>query len=62
MWTFLSQPVASTQALEQAAAGEASGAATQGIAAVRPGVTGYVQRQDREGVRVTGPTQASFPG
>ncbi|XP_057631245.1 fas-binding factor 1 isoform X3 [Chionomys nivalis] len=35
-----SQPVASTQALEQPAAGEASGAATQGIAAVRPGVTG----------------------
>ncbi|XP_041491997.1 fas-binding factor 1 isoform X2 [Microtus oregoni] len=35
-----SQPVASTQALEQAAAGEASGAATQGIAAVRPGITG----------------------
>ncbi|XP_049996302.1 fas-binding factor 1 isoform X2 [Alexandromys fortis] len=35
-----SQPVASTQALEQAAAGEASGAATQGITAVRPGITG----------------------
>ncbi|XP_013203098.1 fas-binding factor 1 isoform X2 [Microtus ochrogaster] len=35
-----SQPVVSTQALEQAAAGEASGAVTQGIAAVRPGITG----------------------
>ncbi|KAK7805286.1 hypothetical protein U0070_027125 [Myodes glareolus] len=35
-----SQPVASTPALEQAAAGEASGAATQGIAAVKPGITG----------------------
>ncbi|KAL1778556.1 fas-binding factor 1 isoform X1 [Sigmodon hispidus] len=35
-----SQPAASTQALGQASAGEASREATQGIAAVRPGITG----------------------
>ncbi|CAH6776441.1 Fbf1 [Phodopus roborovskii] len=35
-----SQPVASTQALEQATAGEASRATPQGTTAVRPGVTG----------------------
>ncbi|XP_055448202.1 fas-binding factor 1 isoform X1 [Psammomys obesus] len=35
-----SQPVASTLALEHAAAGEASRATTQGLAAVRPAVTG----------------------
>ncbi|XP_052613367.1 fas-binding factor 1 isoform X4 [Peromyscus californicus insignis] len=35
-----SQPVASTQAFEQATAGEASRATAQGMAAVRPGVAG----------------------
>ncbi|XP_037057544.1 fas-binding factor 1 isoform X2 [Peromyscus leucopus] len=35
-----SQPVASTQALEQATAGEASRATTQAMAAVRPGAAG----------------------
>ncbi|XP_036051674.1 LOW QUALITY PROTEIN: fas-binding factor 1 [Onychomys torridus] len=38
--TRSSQPVASTQALEQATAGEASRATTQEMAAVRPGVAG----------------------
>ncbi|XP_040606004.1 fas-binding factor 1 isoform X2 [Mesocricetus auratus] len=36
-----SQPVASTQALEQATVGEASRATPQGMAAGRPGVTGF---------------------
>uniref|UniRef100_A0A8C8VXW6 Fas binding factor 1 n=1 Tax=Peromyscus maniculatus bairdii TaxID=230844 RepID=A0A8C8VXW6_PERMB len=40
-----SQPVASTQALEQATAGEASRATTEAMAAVRPGAAGYVHRQ-----------------